>query len=298
MNILTKCTLCPRRCGTGRANGYCKTGNEYYVASICLHKGEEPVLSGQRGMCNIFFYHCNLQCIYCQNYAISRNTSETKIMGLNDIVERVCGFIDSGIECVGFVSPSHSITQMKEIIRSINSTGRRPVYVMNTNAYDMVQTVAELEDSINVYLPDFKYMDTEIAGKYSRAKDYPRIAIRAIREMFRQKGSNLALNENDIIQSGLIIRHLVLPGHVENSKAVLRAIAEELSTSVHISLMSQYNPVPDVLNHPLLGRTITEGEYKEVLDEFYGLGFHRGWVQEFGSHSSYLPDFSKEYPFE
>jgi putative pyruvate formate lyase activating enzyme len=140
-------------------------------------------------------------------------------------------------------------------------------------------------------------MDAGLAREYSGAPDYPVVALRTLREMYRQKGSNLHVDDRGMAQSGLIIRHLILPGHAENSMACLRTIAEELSPSVHVSLMSQYHPVEPVRSHPVLGRAITRGEYDAVVKEFYRLGFHRGWIQEFGSHTEYLPDFNMTHPF-
>lgn len=295
-----KCTICPRQCDAEINNGksgYCKKSDGYPVAKICVHHGEEPVLTGPKGVCNIFFYHCNLQCIYCQNYQISRNTVTLHEMDIRDILNTIIPLLDSGIRCVGFVSPSHVIPQMIEIIHAINSTGRKPVYVMNTGAYDKKETLESLEGLIDVYLPDFKYMDRGIALQYSGVLDYPTIGVRALREMYRQKGSNILIGEDGIIESGLIIRHLILPNHVDNSKKCLRSIAEELSTRVHISLMSQYYPIYEVRDHFKLSRPITEAEYREVVDELHKLGFNRGWIQDYGSYENFLPNFESDTPF-
>ena len=190
------------------------------------------------------------------------------------------------------------VDQVKDIISMINNTGRKPVYVWNTSAYDHVKTLRSLEGIIDVYLPDFKYADPELGKTLSDVEDYPRRAILALKEMYRQKGSSIILNHEDTIEFGMIIRHLILPGYVENSKACLRIISEELSPSVHISLMSQYHPIPEVMDHPQLGRTISPDEYREVVDEFDRLGFYRGWVQELESESFYNPDFNEVHPFE
>lgn len=294
------CSKCPRKCNTDRKSGkygYCRSSDRLSIASICLHRGEEPVLSGDTGMCNIFFTHCNLQCIYCQNFQISRNNTAEKQILLEEALDAIEGFLDTGVTCVGFVAPSHAIPQMKAIIDGLKCRGRQPVHVMNTSAYDLKETIESLEGFIDVYLPDFKYMDERLARDYSGTMNYPSVALRALREMYRQKGSNLRINDQGVAESGLIIRHLILPGHVENSIDCLRAIAEELSPSVHVSLMSQYHPVETVLNHPVLGRNLTREEYDTVVEEFFRLGFHRGWVQEFESHSEYLPDFNREHPF-
>ncbi|MDD5426736.1 MAG: radical SAM protein [candidate division Zixibacteria bacterium] len=299
---LKDCSICPRDCHADRAGdrlGYCQSGIGFSISSIFAHMGEEPVLSGEHGICNVFFTHCNLQCIYCQNYQISRNRDFVResLFNLVDIICEIEAILDSGARAVGFVSPSHFIPQMKTIINALTQRGRRPVYVFNTNAYDRVETIKSLEKTINVYLPDLKYMDAALARRYSDAPRYPEIATAAIKEMFRQKGADIKLAADGTIDEGLIIRHLVLPGEIENSKAVLRFIAEELSPDIHISLMSQYHPTPHVADHPKLNQVLTVGEYEEVLDEFDRLGFHRGWVQQMDSPFHYQPDFDNKRPF-
>jgi len=297
------CTCCPRECRadrTGDKPGWCRSGNEFAISSICAHRGEEPVLSGPHGICNIFFEHCNLQCIYCQNFQISRNTTPTgPAMSLDDVLTQIEAVLGTGARGIGFVSPSHSIPQMLRIIDALRARGHRQTLVYNTNGYDRTEIIRSLEGTIGVYLPDLKYMDEKLGREYSGAPNYQETATTAIREMYRQKGANIYLDDNDeVIQSGMIIRHLVLPGQVENSKTALRWIAEELSPSVHVSLMSQYYPTPAVRDHPLLGRTLHTEEYAEIVEEFERLGFWRGWVQELGSTHSYRPDFDQSHPFE
>jgi putative pyruvate formate lyase activating enzyme len=186
---------------------------------------------------------------------------------------------------------------MMAIIRGIKETGRNPVIVYNTNAYDKAETLKMLEGLIDVYLPDFKYMNASLSYRYSQAKDYPETASAAIKEMYRQKGSTMIMNERGIAKSGIIVRHLVLPGAVGQSIEVLRHIAEEISPSLHISLMSQYYPTTLVRNHSKLNRTISYKEYKKVTDAMYELGLYHGWTQDLESHATYRPDFSEEEPF-
>ncbi len=296
------CICCPRGCQADRTSdtpGWCKSNDEMMISSICAHRGEEPVLSGAHGICNIFFTHCNMQCIYCQNYQISRNTSAAgSPMALDEVISEIEAVLASGAKGVGFVSPSHSIPQMRQIMDALRARGHHQKFVYNSNGYDKVEIIRALEGSVDVYLPDLKYMDEKLGREYSGTPNYPAVATVAIREMFRLKGANIYLDNEDVIESGMIIRHLVLPGQVENSKAVLRWIAEELSPSVHVSLMSQYYPTPAVKDHPLLGRTLHPEEYEAVIDEFERLGFWRGWVQELGSPHSYRPDFDLHHPFE
>ena len=213
---LEDCALCPRNCHANRLagkTGYCKSDASFNIASICIHRGEEPAISGTDGICNIFFDHCNLQCIYCQNHQISNNSSNRTIhhADLDKVISRITAILDLGINRVGFVSPSHFIPQMKVIINIIQSLGYKPVWVYNTNGYDKPETLRTLEGIIDVYLPDFKYRDSGLARKYSGAGDYPEIAAKALREMYRQKGAALIVDDNHAAESGIIVRHLVLP---------------------------------------------------------------------------------------
>lgn len=302
IEFLSHCTLCPRGCGADRFSGrtgFCKSDALFRISSICVHKGEESVISGEKGICNIFFPHCNLQCIYCQNWDISHN--ETGILPnalpYEELIEKICSVLDKTENIVGFVSPSHYIPQMLAIIRGIKKTGRNPVFVYNTNSYDKVESLKLLEGIIDVYLPDFKYMDADLAHRYSQAGDYPEAALAALREMYRQKGATLILNERGIAERGIVLRHLVLPGAVSQSVEALRTIAGEISPNLHISLMSQYYPTKLVRKRPELNRTISYQEYQTVVDALYESGFSKGWTQDLESHASYRPDFSDEQPF-
>jgi putative pyruvate formate lyase activating enzyme len=218
-------------------------------------------------------------------------------MELREVVRCITGILDSGIDHVGFVSPSHFIPQVKIIINVLRVLGYNPKFVYNTNAYDLPLSIRGLEGYIDIYLPDFKYTDAELAKRYSDVKNYPEMALASIRDMLRQKGTGLPLNRDGYATEGIIIRHLVLPGHPENSIEVLRTIARELSNEIHISLMSQYYPVFRVHNHEFLGRTLKSEEYERVVQELEELGFENGWVQELSSHESYRPDFEQEEPF-
>jgi len=300
---LRDCALCPRECHVDRwksATGICKSDTSFNISSICIHRGEEPAISGPKGICNIFFTNCNLQCIYCQNYQIS-NTGISRIssrMDPEEIVRAVITILEKGIRMVGFVSPSHFIPQMKIIIHAIRDRGFNPVWVYNSNGYDKVETLRTLEGLIDVYLPDFKYMDPDLSGPLSGAYDYPSVAAAAIKEMYRQKGSALHLSDENTATSGIIIRHLVLPSRIDNSLLVLRYIAEEISPSLHISLMSQYYPTARVLQHSFLNRGLYNEEYQEVVEEMEQLGLTHGWIQGIESAGEYRPDFKQQHPFE
>ena len=301
--ILENCSLCPRECGINRfegGSGYCGTDAGLNIATICIHKGEEPVISGSDGICNIFFAGCNLHCLYCQNHEISQYGSVAGNAGTDPeaVLDKIVSILSGGISAIGFVSPSHVVPQVKAIIKGLNSRGYKPITVYNTNSYDKLETIQSLSGLIDVYLPDYKYVTKEIASGYSDASDYPEIALKAIKEMYYQKGSTLVIDENNRAENGLLIRHLVLPGHAEESKKVLFSIAEELSPGVHLSLMSQYHPTAQVKQHSILNRPLYKAEYEAVVETMEALGFRNGWVQDMDSNLNYMPDFSKENPFE
>jgi putative pyruvate formate lyase activating enzyme len=301
--ILENCTLCPRECRVNRfegGTGSCGTDAGMNIASICIHKGEEPVISGEVGICNIFFSGCNLHCLFCQNHKISHCTGVpgNNFMLLENVLDGIISILSRGITTVGFVSPSHAVPQVKAIIRGLNSRGYKPTTVYNTNSYDKHETLRCLSGIIDVYLPDYKYITSELASEYSDVADYPDVAIKALKEMYYQKGSTLFTDERGRAQNGLLVRHLVLPGHAEESKKVLHSIAEELSPGVHLSLMAQYYPTDNVRHHPVLNRSLYKTEYDSVVETMEALGFRNGWVQEMDSNVNYRPDFSKENPFE
>lgn len=303
LDQLADCVCCPRNCHANRLEGkfgYCNSGSGFAIGSICAHRGEEPPIMGSHGICNIFFSRCNMGCLYCQNWQISRTRGPIleENLSLETVVNRIESILDQGCKTVGFVSPSHFIPQVQVIINALKFRNRKPVFVFNTSSYDKVQAIQSFEGHMDVYLPDLKYLDSRTARETSDTPDYPEIAKAAIREMYRQKGANVYLGDDGYIESGLIIRHLVLPGQVDNSIAVLRWIADELSPGVHVSLMSQYHPTARVANHPLLSRKVTAEEYGAVIEESERLGFYRGWTQHLSSPENYRPDFHYNHPFE
>ncbi|MBK7629021.1 MAG: radical SAM protein [Bacteroidales bacterium] len=303
MLVLQSCTICPRECRVNRIDGekgYCGTDAGLNIASVCLHRGEEPLISGADGICNIFFAGCNLRCIYCQNHEISQNSLSFRkaAVDLPDLLNQISEIISQGTDSVGFVSPSHMVHNVRAIIEGLHEKGLKPVIVYNTNSYDKADTLRSLEGLIDVYLPDYKYVTPALAAEFSGAHDYPEVALKAIREMYYQKGSTLRTDERGKAENGILIRHLVLPGYAEESMKVLRSIAEEISTGVHISLMSQYHPEWLAETHPSIGRLLYKEEYESVVEEMERLGFRNGYIQDMESNVSYRPDFSKEHPFE
>jgi putative pyruvate formate lyase activating enzyme len=300
---LRACNICPRKCNADRFSakrGYCRAGAGFSISSICIHRGEEPVISGSRGICNIFFTNCNLQCVYCQNWQISDNSLDHRRdeMSLDEALLQIMHILDTGINILGFVSPGHFIPQVKVIVNALGASGYHPVIVYNSNGYDDVEQLKRLEGMVDVYLPDFKYMDAELAQRYSDAADYPAVALAAHREMFRQMGSNLIVDAEGYAMRGMLIRHLVLPGHTANSISVVETIAEALSPRVHIALMSQYYPCHRAGEYAALQQPVSPAEYGKVVRRMHELGITRGFIQGIESSGHYLPDFGMEHPFE
>ena len=292
----TECFSCPRGCGAKRAggeSGWCAvTGYAPVIAAVCRHLGEEPVLGGNAGVANVFFAHCNLACVYCQNSDISDNARALPpAVSVREAVQNIERVLEEGARAVGFVSPSHQTEALAAIIREMRARGIHAPVIYNTSAYDRADTLKSLEGLIDIWLPDYKYADAALAERLSGRADYPEYARRALYEMYRQAGSSLECDDDGFALRGLIIRHLILPGELRNSKNCLRSIAEDLSTRVTISLMAQYHPqgAPAL---PALGRTLRPDEYEEIVSYFFELGFQNGFVQELASHDAFLPDFS------
>ena len=292
-----KCSLCPRQCASDRVEslGFCRATTTPEAATICVHRGEEPAICGEKGICNVFFSHCNLQCIYCQNHEISTHAQPPRFVGVEAIAQQIATLLPLTENIVGFVTPTHYAAHIPPIVERLHALGLYPTVVYNTGGYDSVETLRALAPYIDIYLPDYKYSDPGLARRYSHAADYPQVALAALREMYYQKGSPLPTDEGGLASSGIIVRHLVLPGQIQNSLAALEDIAG-ISTNLHISLMAQYYPprpgLPDQL-----GRTLTEEEYRQVADHLHSLGFHNGWVQQLDSQASYRPDFSRQQAF-
>ncbi|MBQ6067916.1 MAG: radical SAM protein [Bacteroidales bacterium] len=303
-----KCNLCPRHCTADRVEtlGFCHARSEPEAATVCIHRGEEPPLCGTRGICNVFFAHCNLQCIYCQNYQISHyqniqniqnipTTPPPRFVGIDAIVDEIARLLPETENMVGFVTPTHYADSLPAIVERLHERGLYPTTVYNTGGYDSVATLRMLAPYIDIYLPDYKYSDPNLAQHYSHAADYPQVALAALREMYNQKGSALPTDERGMAYRGIIVRHLVLPGQVENSLRVLDTLAD-LSLNLHISLMAQYYPpLPDLPDQ--LGRTISQEEYRQVTDHLNALGLCRGWVQELDAQKCYRPDFTRQQAF-
>lgn len=297
------CSCCPRHCGVDRVSrmGFCHAGIEPEVASVCIHPGEEPPLCGEKGVCNVFFSHCNLQCCYCQNLDISRAEVESSRVfyhSLREVVERIESLLPQCENVLGLVSPTHYADSVPEIVEALRRDGYNPTVVYNSNGYDDIATLRRMEPYVDVYLPDFKYMDSLLAARLSNAADYPQRAAEALKEMARQKGSGLLCDERGMAFRGLIVRHLVLPGEVDNSIKVLDWLADNMPSNIHISVMAQYFPPKGATLPPNLQRTLTADEYDRVVRHFDSLGFYNGWLQELSSSDVCRPDFDQQDSFK
>ena len=287
---MSVCNLCPRGCNKDRATerGFCNAGASLTLARAGLHFWEEPCISAYGGSGAVFFSGCTLKCIYCQNDKISRGHTGKEITEkrLREIFDEL---IDQGADNINLVTPSHYADKIAEAL----SKEKLPVPVVyNTSAYEKAETLKMLDGLIDVYLPDYKYASADIAKKLSSAPDYPEIAFSAIEEMFRQRGS-YTLDEDGLLTSGVLIRHLVLPGFIENTLDVIDRITSRFDdTQVLFSLMSQYTPPKKELSIPSLNRRLTEEEYSRAVDYLYLSGFENGFVQELSSaKEEYTPDF-------
>ncbi len=249
------CNTCPRQCNADRtlAKGWCRADDRIHVASLVIHKGEEPPISGDKGIVNLFFPSCNMQCIYCQNYEISLRGTQGVVMTLDEVCDAIIELLPLSEGNLGFVSPSHFVPQMVSIIEELWNRGHHPTIVYNSNGYDLPETISSLEGFVDVWLPDFKYSDDNLALELSEAPDYSVIALAALKAMVHQVGTTLQTDDRGIARRGIIVRHLVLPGFVQNSIGVLKLISEELSPNLHISLMSQYYPPNQIIFPPKSG---------------------------------------------
>ncbi len=300
---LASCDICPRECHVNRLEnelGFCHSGRLPIVSAVCAHQGEEPVISGSRGSGTIFFGNCNMRCVYCQNYQISQNwkRQKSKEMDYRTLAESMLYLQDAlGCHNINFVSPSHFVPQLVRAVLEAVPMGLRLPLVYNTNAYDSVTSLKELDGIIDIYLPDLRYASDYWAKKFSQTEDYVVRARQAIEEMHRQVG-DVILDESGLARQGLIIRHLILPNGLAGTDESLIWIAQELSPTVTVSIMSQYLPAHRAPKIPLLSRTISIAEYETVVSLLSDLGIENGWVQEMGASENYVPDFEREdHPF-
>ncbi|HUW65509.1 MAG TPA: radical SAM protein [Spirochaetia bacterium] len=293
-NLLRHCSLCPRHCGVNREvgeAGFCGAPARPRVALAALHLWEEPCISGSAGSGTVFFSHCNLKCVYCQNHVISEG-GFGRTVDADHLAQMFVGLQEQGAHNVNLVSPTPYVPAITRAIKSARRQGLVVPVVYNTNAYENVAVLKLLEGVVDIYLPDLKYCGEEGARRYSAAPDYFAVATAAVTEMYRQAGGPV-LDENGLVRRGLIIRHLVLPGQVPDSLQVLRWIAANLPGDVYVSLMAQYFPAHRAVRMPPLNRRLRSDEYDKVVDCLLELGLENGFVQELEAASvEYVPDFN------
>jgi putative pyruvate formate lyase activating enzyme len=300
---LASCDICPRECRVNRLKnepGYCHSRCLPIVSAVCAHQGEEPAISGTRGSGTVFFGNCNMRCVYCQNYQISQNWKKQRSneMDCHTLAEKML-YLQDGLGChnINFVSPSHFVPQLLRAVTEAVPMGLRVPLVYNSNGYDSIISLKELDGVISIYLPDLRYAADRWAKKFSHALYYVTQARRAIKEMYRQVG-DLVVDESGLAQKGLIVRHLILPNGLADSEESLTWLVRELSPTVTVSIMSQYMPMHRAPRVQLLSRKITIDEHKAVLKLIDDLGIENGWVQEMAAAEEYLPDFEREgHPF-
>lgn len=260
----------------------------YKIARVGLHHFEEPCLSGERGSGTIFFSECNLRCLFCQNFEISHGGKGLEVSE-KQLVSLMLYLQDSGAHNINLVTPSNYTNLLKDTLKIAKSQLKIPI-VWNSSGYETVQNLKKLDGLVDIYLPDFKYSDDDLAWEYSHAKGYRKVAFDAISEMRRQQPDDV-FDGDGMMQKGVIVRHLVLPGALENTKGVLQDISS-IDDTMYVSLMGQYFPTPNVENHPILSRRITEDEYDQATQAFFDAGLQNGFSQELDSATEeYVPDF-------
>jgi len=279
--LLSPCEVCPHKCKVNRLEGergFCRSGEEVIVSSYNAHFGEEPPLVGNFGSGTIFFTNCNLKCVYCQNYPISQLGNGNKVI-LPDLAKIMLALQKRRCHNINLVTPTHFVPQILNSLKLAIKMGLHIPIVYNTSGYDSVNTLNLLDGVVDIYLPDARYADNEIARKYSSAPDYFEIMKKALKEMYHQVG-DLALDKAGVARSGLIVRHLVLPEGLSGTRKIMQFIAREISPHTYISLMAQYFPAYQAGQFPSLSRRINREEYREALQAFKEEGLEDGWFQK------------------
>lgn len=296
MNKYENCLLCPRKCGINRSTGQtgvCGVSSEIKVARAALHYWEEPCISGKRGSGAVFFSGCSLHCVFCQNREIS-DGKEGKMISkerLSDIFIELAG---KGANNINLVTPGQYIPDIVWAVNDAKSRGMKLPIIYNTSGYENVTELKLLEGIVDVYLPDFKYMDSTLSARYSRAKDYPSVAKQALSEMVRQQPDVVIDDATGLIQKGVIVRQLLLPGHVNDAKAVLKYLYDTYHDHVYISMMSQFTPIA-LKDYPEINRTVTKREYERLVNYALEIGITNAFIQEGDvAKDSFIPAFDCE----
>lgn len=296
MNKYENCLLCPRKCGINRSTGQtgvCGVSSEIKVARAALHYWEEPCISGKRGSGAVFFSGCSLHCVFCQNREIS-DGKEGKVISKERLSDIFMELADKGANNINLVTPGQYIPDIVWAVNNAKSRGMKLPIIYNTSGYENVTELKLLEGIVDVYLPDFKYMDSTLSARYSRAKDYPSVAKQALSEMVRQLPDVVIDDATGLIQKGVIVRQLLLPGHVNDAKAVLKYLYDTYHDHVYISMMSQFTPIA-LKDYPEINRTVTRREYERLVDYALEIGITNAFIQEGDvAKDSFIPAFDCE----
>lgn len=296
MNKYEDCLLCPRKCGINRSTGQtgvCGVSSEIKVARAALHYWEEPCISGKRGSGAVFFSGCSLHCVFCQNREIS-DGKEGKVISKERLSDIFMELADKGANNINLVTPGQYIPDIVWAVNDAKSRGMKLPIIYNTSGYENVTELKLLEGIVDVYLPDFKYMDSTLSARYSRAKDYPSVAKQALSEMVRQQPDVVIDDATGLIQKGVIVRQLLLPGHVNDAKAVLKYLYDTYHDHVYICMMSQFTPIA-LKDYPEINRTVTRREYERLVDYALKIGITNAFIQEGDvAKDSFIPAFDCE----
>ena len=296
MNKYENCLLCPRKCGINRSTGQtgiCGVSSEIKVARAALHYWEEPCISGKRGSGAVFFSGCSLHCVFCQNREISDGKAG-KVISKERLSDIFMELADKGANNINLVTPGQYIPDIVWAVNDAKSRGMKLPIIYNTSGYENVTDLKLLEGIVDVYLPDFKYMDSTLSARYSRAKDYPSVAKQALSEMVRQQPDVVIDDATGLIQKGVIVRQLLLPGHVNDAKAVLKYLYDTYHNHVYISMMSQFTPIA-LKDYPEINRTVTRREYERLVDYALEIGITNAFIQEGDvAKDSFIPAFDCE----
>ena len=296
MNKYENCLLCPRKCGINRSTGQtgvCGVSSEIKVARAALHYWEKPCISGKRGSGAVFFSGCSLHCVFCQNREISDGKAG-KVISKERLSDIFIELADKGANNINLVTPGQYIPDIVWAVNDAKSRGMKLPIIYNTSGYENVTELKLLEGIVDVYLPDFKYMDSTLSARYSRAKDYPSVAKQALSEMVRQQPDVVIDDATGLIQKGVIVRQLLLPGHVNDAKAVLKYLYDTYHDHVYISMMSQFTPIA-LKDYPEINRTVTKREYERLVDYALEIGITNAFIQEGDvAKDSFIPAFDCE----
>ena len=292
MDLISKCEICPRKCKVNRyeKKGYCRCDDKVRIALVSKHYFEEPCISGRNGSGTIFFSNCNLNCVFCQNHDISHGGK-----GIDVTIERLAEIMleqqERGANNINLVTPTMYVEQIIKAIDIAKKNGLNIPIVYNTNGYEEVETIKKLNGYIDIYLPDFKYFTNELAIKYSKAPNYFEKVTSALIEMESQFDEYVF--DGEIMKKGMIVRHLVLPNHIQNSKNVLKWIKDNLRKDIYVSVMAQYFPTYKAIGDELIGRKLSFSEYRKIEQYFYSLDIENGYIQDLGKHEEeFVPDFN------